>query len=239
LELRSAIKAKYAMIPCPNETDAARCPLCDKHCSFIKPGCRKGAAFALQQIQETQGGSMNEYAGTAKSAMTSKNLIMLFRHAIKLMARAHHSQGHAQHAQAHVLAILKERESINQRELLEMLNVRSASLSEILGKLERNSFITKKRSDQDKRNFIISVTEQGRAVTEDHKREHLQNAEAIFAPLSTDERQQLGQLLNKIIITLEKDVPELESRHDHHGHRHGHRLLCGGKCPYGNKPTAS
>ncbi|WP_096399978.1 MarR family winged helix-turn-helix transcriptional regulator [Candidatus Desulfovibrio trichonymphae] len=127
-----------------------------------------------------------------------------------------------------MLAVLKEKESINQRELQEMLDVRSASLSEILGKLERNSCIIRERSDQDKRNCIISVTEQGRAAAEDHKREHLQNAEAIFTPLSTDERQQLGQLLNKIIITLEKDIPETKSRHDHHGHRHCHHGHDGG-----------
>ncbi|MDR1920676.1 MAG: MarR family transcriptional regulator [Candidatus Adiutrix sp.] len=146
------------------------------------------------------------------------------------MSRYHHNRGNTQHAQAHVLAVLKEREPMSQRDLMEMLNVRSASLSEILAKLERNGFTARERSDQDKRNFIISVTEQGRAMAEEHKKEHLKNAEAIFAPLSDVERQQLGELLEKIIMSLEKDDPEHDMEHEHgFGHRRGRGHHGGGE----------
>jgi hypothetical protein len=32
------------------ETSVSQCPLCEKHCPLNNPGCRKGAAFALQQF---------------------------------------------------------------------------------------------------------------------------------------------------------------------------------------------
>ncbi|MDR1936139.1 MAG: MarR family transcriptional regulator [Candidatus Accumulibacter sp.] len=187
----------------------------------------------------------NENSITLATTITGEALLGLFRRALKSMSRSRHNRGNTQHAQTHVLAILKEKEPMSQRDLMEMLDVRSASLSEILEKLEQNGFITRERSDQDKRNFTISATEQGRAMVEEHKKEHLKNAEAIFTPLSEVERQQLGELLEKIVTSLEKDDSghdvehehgfghrsgrghhEGDEEHDHHGHEHhghGHR----------------
>jgi DNA-binding MarR family transcriptional regulator len=164
-----------------------------------------------------------ENTNMPETAITGEYLTGLFRHALKVMSRAHHSQGHAQQAQARVLVILKEKEPMSQSELMEMLDVRSASLSEILAKLERNGFITRERSDQDKRNFIISVTDQGRTIAEGHKREYMENAETIFAALSAAERQQLGALLEKIITALENGILGHDTEHEHEfGHRYGH-----------------
>jgi DNA-binding MarR family transcriptional regulator len=163
---------------------------------------------------------MNENHGTA--VVNSENLAVLFHRAVKFMARVHHHQGHAEHAQMRVLSLLKDRHSMNQRALQEMLNVRSASLSEILSKLEHRGFIERKRDEEDKRNSVITVTEQGSlnvAATEDIRRE---SAKTLFASLSEDERQQLAELLEKVVRALEKDTSECA---DHHGHEAGH--ACG------------
>jgi DNA-binding MarR family transcriptional regulator len=203
----------------------SQCPLCDKHCPIATPVAVKVQLLLHNNLPPQKETIMaNENTNMPESAMTGEVLIGLFRRALKVMSRAHHSHGHTQHAQAHVLAILKEKEPMSQRELIEMLNVRSASMSEILAKLERNSFITRERSDQDKRNFIISVTEQGRAIADGHKKEYQENAEAIFAHLSAAERQKLGELLEKIIIALENNTLSNDTAHEYgFGHRgHGH-----------------
>jgi DNA-binding MarR family transcriptional regulator len=168
----------------------------------------------------------HENADTSETAMTGETLAGLFRRALKAMFRSRHRRGHAQHAQGHALSILKEKAFMSQRDLMETLNVRSASLSEILAKLERNGFITRERSEQDNRGFILYATEQGRAMAEEHKKEYLEHAETIFAPLSAAERRQLGELLEKIITPLEKDASGQDAEHGHghgHGHGFGHR----------------
>ncbi|MDR2669741.1 MAG: MarR family transcriptional regulator, partial [Desulfovibrio sp.] len=124
------------------------------------------------------------------------------------------------HAQAHVLSILKERSPINQYELMEMLNVRSASLSEVLGKLERNGFIQRKRDEQDKRSVVVTVTEQGDAAVTEYQKGRSKSADALFASLTADERRQLADTMNKIINSLEQDLSGSEVYHDHHGHEH-------------------
>jgi DNA-binding MarR family transcriptional regulator len=165
----------------------------------------------------------NENAAAPETAMTGEMLTELFRRVLKGMSRFHHRQGHARHAQGHVLNILRERAPMSQRDLMETLNVRSASLSEILAKLERNGCITRERSELDNRGFILHATEQGRAMAEERRKEYLENAETIFAPLSAAERRQLGEFLQKIISSLEQDAPGQDAEHGHGaGHRHGH-----------------
>jgi DNA-binding PadR family transcriptional regulator len=111
---------------------------------------------------------------------------------------------------------------MNQRELQEMLNVRSASLSEILGKLEHRGFIRREHDEQDKRNFIITVTEQGSDAVAANKDIRRKSADALFASLSENERRQLSELLDKIIRALEKNTSEHTHHYDHKvGHLHG------------------
>lgn len=154
--------------------------------------------------------------------MSNETLAALFRHATHFMARVYHMQGHARHAQSNILNILGQRNSMSQRELLEELNVRSASLSELLAKLERGGLITRERDEEDKRSFIITMTEQGKAAAASMDEDRPAGAEALFAPLSAEEKQQLGELLAKLLAALEDQHPEI-ARSPHHGHgRHGH-----------------
>jgi|GEM_PF-974465 len=181
--------------------------------------------------------------------ISTETLAALFHRTTRLMARVHHMQGHARHAQNHILAILSQRESISQRELLEELNVRSASLSELLSKLERGGLVTRERDEEDRRSVIVTVTEQGKAQAASLGDERNAGAEALFAPLSDAEKQQLGELLIKILVDLEEKHPELAhaphsergrfGRHEcgycerehpgrgHHGHGHPERERCG------------
>jgi DNA-binding MarR family transcriptional regulator len=158
----------------------------------------------------------------AAAGVSSENLAVLFHRAVNFMVRAHHHHGHAEHAQMRVLALLRDRNSMSQRELQEMLNVRSASLSEILGKLEHRGFIGRRHDERDKRNFIVTVTGRGSAVVAAGEDVRRKSDEALFASLSGEERQQLAELLDKIIRALEKSASGHGRHHDHGaGHRHG------------------
>ena len=62
----------------------------------------------------------------------------------------------------HVLKTLLLQGGMTQRELLEQLHTSSASLSEVLGKLEREGLVERGRSMADKRQLEVSLTEAGR-----------------------------------------------------------------------------
>lgn len=186
---------------------------------------------------------MDEQTTTgAAPAASSETLLSLFRRASHFMARVCHHQGHAHHAQRRILGLLKEKGALSQRELLEILGVRSASLSELLAKLERGGFIIRERDQQDRRSVIVDLTGQGRDALGETPQGRQESAEMLFAPLSPTERQTLEELLTKLIVALEEAFPDQASAHRHHedGHRdHDH---CGhgpqghgphGHCPHG------
>jgi DNA-binding MarR family transcriptional regulator len=167
-------------------------------------------------------------------AASSETLAELFYRTVTLIARASHHHGHTEHAQMRVLALLRDRHSMNQSELLEMFHVRSASLSEIVGKLEQRGFIERERAVQDRRNFVLTITGQGSAAATANEDARRNSMEALFASLSREERQHLAELLDKIVRDLGKGTSEPsrhhapEVRHQHgrgqlgHFGRHGH-----------------
>ncbi|MDR1125102.1 MAG: MarR family winged helix-turn-helix transcriptional regulator [Deltaproteobacteria bacterium] len=181
---------------------------------------------------------MTEQIDSIEQNNSGEDLFALFRRVFKHMARAHHQQGHGRHAQRHILSILRERGSMNQRELMEMLNVRSASLSEILGKLERHGLASRERDGQDRRNLVIAATEDGNRAVGEHECERRKQAENLFAALDADERAKLAELLEKLALALEADEAargeaggDANGEADCHGcgrHSHGPR---GRHCP--------
>lgn len=100
--------------------------------------------------------------------------------------------------QARCLEIIADKGAIDQRELLWHMYMRPASLSELLAKLERNSFIARRQSADDRRNKIVQITPEG---IEESKRNIILR-DKIFnqrmSVLSEDEKEQLYALLLKL-----------------------------------------
>ena len=99
----------------------------------------------------------------------------------------------------HVLkTLLKYGGEMTQRELLEEMSISSASLSEVLGKLERAGLIRRERSEADKRQLEIVLTDAGTELARtmvDNEREFEANALSI---LSDDEKSDLLATLDRI-----------------------------------------
>lgn len=140
-----------------------------------------------------------------KATADNADLASLFRQASRMMARAYHRRDHAHHAQAHVLSVIRERGPINQRELLELLDVRSSSLSEVLSKLERNELIERRRNEEDRRSFVVSATDKATDAFPEQEGPGRESADHLFACLDQDERDSLAAMLAKIIETLRND----------------------------------
>ena len=64
--------------------------------------------------------------------------------------------------QGRILSLLLRRGGISQRELMDIVSVRAGSLSEVLGKLEENGWISRAPNEEDRRRADISLTPGGR-----------------------------------------------------------------------------
>ena len=64
--------------------------------------------------------------------------------------------------QGRVLAILKMQPEISTKDLSYLLDIRQQSLSELLGKLEKAGYITRRPRESDKRVMMVKLTDKGR-----------------------------------------------------------------------------
>ena len=101
-----------------------------------------------------------------------------------------------------MLSILKMKPEISQKELTYLLDMSKQSLAELLGKLERNGFIVREASEEDKRSVNIKLTEAGAAVAGEMD-ETPPDLEKLFDCLSEEEQNQLGDYLQRVIDRLD------------------------------------
>jgi len=132
--------------------------------------------------------------------------------------------------QGRVLAILKMQPEISQKDLAYLLDIRPQSLGEILSKLEKNEYIVRTTSEQDKRITNVKLTEEGKKMAEQAQKMQ-EKANQLFTSLSEEEQSKLEGLLEKVIKELEsktgsEGMPNygfrggVEGRRPPHHHHH-------------------
>lgn len=103
------------------------------------------------------------------------------------------------HGQGRILTALSRMNSVSQKELGFILDIRPQSLGELLQKLETNGYITRRRSPMDKRSLIIELTEKGESFQ--HTRP---DYDELFSNMSERERENLRRSIKKISMRLEE-----------------------------------
>lgn len=115
------------------------------------------------------------------------------------------NQGHPNRGQAKILAILKEEPIISQKELILQLNMKPQSASELIKKLENKGLIVREKSVEDKRIFVIQLTELGKQEAD---RNH-EFQPIVLNSLTLEEKEQFSNILDKLI----KDIqPKVEKK---------------------------
>jgi DNA-binding MarR family transcriptional regulator len=102
--------------------------------------------------------------------------------------------------QQHVLVMLRTHGgSMGQREIQERSKISSASISEVLAKLEAAGMVTRTRSDEDRRQQVIVLTEAGTREADGHIAQRDRFEERCLACLTEDEKAQLVGLLDRLV----------------------------------------
>ena len=118
-----------------------------------------------------------------------------------LMRRCGHYLAHragAVSSRERMLRLLAERGEMQQSDLVYLLELRSASVSEQLGKLEAQGLVERRRSEEDRRGVTIELTQAGRELAESA------GAQAdMFSALSGEEQEQLRELLQRLLSSWE------------------------------------
>ena len=95
------------------------------------------------------------------------------------------------------MLILWERHSVTAKELGEELYLDSGTLTPLLKKLENKGLVSRKRSDEDERNLIVTLTAAGEQLKENAQKIPQQMTKCMR--LNKDEKKQLYDLLYKLL----------------------------------------
>lgn len=102
-------------------------------------------------------------------------------------------------ARERLLRMIGEEEGISQKQLAHRFGIRPQSLSELLGKLEKDGYIARRQNENDKREILVYLTDQGRIRSEEVEKERSDRMEQMFSALTEEEKETLITLLNKLL----------------------------------------
>ena len=119
----------------------------------------------------------------------------------------HHHKGSGKFGQARILALLQVQDGMSQKDLAFLLGIRPQSLTIALEKLESEGFIERRQDEDDKRTRRVFITEAGKAKASEAAEERAARAEEVFAVLSDEEKDQLGDILSKLVASMEEKQP--------------------------------
>jgi len=108
--------------------------------------------------------------------------------------------------QGRVLAMLKIKPEISQRELTYLIGMRKQSIAELLAKLEKSCYITREPLEEDKRAMMIKLTESGMAAADEADENALESVKP-FDCLNEEELAKFSEYLNRIITQYEEQFP--------------------------------
>ena len=103
--------------------------------------------------------------------------------------------------QGRVLAILKKKDNISTKNLAIILGISVSALNSLLTTLEKNGYIVKESSMEDKRVLLVKLTEKGRNFEIKPSVDY-----TIFDCLDNTQKQEFDKYLNKIINELLNDI---------------------------------
>ena len=98
-----------------------------------------------------------------------------------------------------IISLVLHGGEMSQRDLLERACISSASLSEVLAKLEAEGLVTRTKSEEDRRLLAVALTEAGREKAEEVLEYKNRFEEESFACFDEQERTQLLDYLDRLV----------------------------------------
>lgn len=132
--------------------------------------------------------------------ISPSKLLSQFRQCSHLQRRTCHMQG-----QGRILRLLLEHGTLTQKQLADITQRRSATLSDQLEMMESVGWITRVKNQADKRNIDVALTDAGLAKAKEAEQERTRTANSLFSVLSIQEQRQLSHILQKLYDSWQKN----------------------------------
>lgn len=123
-------------------------------------------------------------------------------HKLQKQSRDRSTLPNARKGQSRCLYIINMMGEINQKRLSEMLNIRPTSLSETIKRLEEKDMISRTPDKDDKRTYLISLTEKGEKEMERIRKSYAAEHKEWLDNLTSEELDAFFEILTKISASI-------------------------------------
>lgn len=123
-------------------------------------------------------------------------------HKLQKQSRDRDTLPNARKGQSRCLYIINMMGEINQKRLSEMLNIRPTSLSETIKRLEEKDMINRTPDKDDKRTYLISLTEKGEKEMERIRKSYAAEHKEWLDKLTSEELDAFFEILTKISASI-------------------------------------
>lgn len=130
------------------------------------------------------------------------------------------------HGQGRILYHLAAMNGASQKALLDILDIRPASLSEAIDRMEGAGLVERRQSEEDRRVTNIFLTEAGRKAAEEIREMRDSRRDSMFSAFDEGELEQLSSLLDKLLEGYGNTPGEGHERCRGHRGRHGRHEGC-------------
>ena len=130
--------------------------------------------------------------------ITSYELLGLLHRVEKLSHRKRNNSCENFIGRGRILTTLSREDGLSQKVLAERLDIRPQSLSETIVKLAEDKLVERIPSENDKRELLIFITDEGRVRASEIRARREAFAEEFFVVLSQEEILSLTEILSKI-----------------------------------------
>ena len=103
-----------------------------------------------------------------------------------------------------VLALLKQKDGVSTKDMATIMGIRVSSLNEVLGKMEKEGYVERTASPDDRRVMLVWLTDKGKAVQLPD-----QNLpQVLFGTLNQGAQNQLCMHFEQMIASLQNELEE-------------------------------
>lgn len=108
--------------------------------------------------------------------------------------------------QPKILEMLLEHDGVEQVTIAENCKIEPATVGNLLGRMEDNGLVERKRKENNRRSLFVYLTDKGRAAAENTERIFEEVEHQAFSGMDEDKKEFICQCLKQIYNNLESNV---------------------------------
>ena len=107
-------------------------------------------------------------------------------------------------AQFGVIELLYHKGEMNVREIIKKTLSTAGNMTVVIDNLAKEGYVKKYKNPEDKREYIVEISEKGREFMENFFPEHIENLSGILKALDSKEKEKMIKLCKKLGKSIDK-----------------------------------